>query len=138
MELRLITFTTNLEPIIASAVLTTTSGSQPSVLFSRMIDNPEKVAEIIQRIELQHGSIFEHNRFIWIAEAEGSEVLSVILRNRYFTITRLDSNRWLVSGNLRSIIEYLENEDDEFSKSIIVSLRESAQFVYNIVRRKNI
>lgn len=126
MKLELVTHTTDIEAIIATAVLTTTSKSKPSALFRRLKKDPERVANILGRIEVQHGSVLDHNRLCWRMEATDAEVLEVLLRNRFFTFTRLDRSDWLLSSNLRTAIRYVqENEGDPFSKALKDSIPRS-------------
>ncbi len=86
------------------------------------------------RLEVQHGSILEHNRLDWLLEAEEGEVLKILLANKFFILTRLGSNKWLVSANLRTILEY-QTEGDEFSTLLLESIRDVAPSVYAFGRR---
>ena len=134
MKLRLLASTPNVDALIATAMLTTTSGAAPSNLFHRLSANPGKVAEIVGRLEVQHGSILEHNRLNWLLEAGENEVLKVLLINRFFTFTRFGSNQWLVSANLRAVIEYAA-EGDEFGNLLLESIKERLPSVYAFGRR---
>ncbi|MDP2899782.1 MAG: hypothetical protein Q8O47_02290 [Candidatus Bathyarchaeota archaeon] len=134
MNLRLLASTPAVETLIATAMLTTMSGAAPSSLYSRLIFNPTKVAEIVGRLEVQHGSILEHNRLNWLLEAGEGEVLKVLLVNRFFTFTRFGSNQWLVSANLRTVIEYA-TLGDEFGDLLLESIREKLPSVYAFGRR---
>ncbi|MCX6648486.1 MAG: hypothetical protein NTV61_03755 [Candidatus Bathyarchaeota archaeon] len=134
MKLRLLASTPNVDALIATAMLTTTSGAAPSNLFHRLSANPAKVAEIVGRLEVQHGSILEHNRLNWLLEAGEDEVLKVLLVNRFFTFTRFGSNQWLVSANLRAVIEYAA-EGDEFGNLLLGSIKERLPSVYAFGRR---
>ena len=123
MRLELVTHTTDIEAMIATAVLTTTSKSKPSSLFRRLKKDPERVANILGRIEVQHGSVLDHNRLCWRMEASDTEVLEVLLRHRFFSFTRLDGSDWLLSSNLRTAIRYAqENEGDPFSEALMRSI----------------
>ena len=121
MKLRLLASTPAVETLIATAMLTTTSGATPSTLFHKLYANSGKVIDIVKRLEVQHGSIMEHNRLSWLLEAEETEVLKVLLRNKFFTFTRLGSRSWLVSADLRTIIEYCV-DGDEFGELLMDSL----------------
>ncbi|MCX6655698.1 MAG: hypothetical protein NTY03_11370 [Candidatus Bathyarchaeota archaeon] len=134
MNLRLLASTPAVETIIATAMLTTTSGVAPSILFHRLSTNPEKVAEVVERLEVQHGSILEHNRLNWFLEASEGEVLKILLTNRFFTFTRLSSNRWLVSANLRTVLESQAMGGD-FSKLLLESISNVAPSIYTFARR---
>ncbi len=134
MNLRLIASTPAVETIIATAMLTTTSGAPPSTLFHRLSANPKKVAEVVERLEVQHGSILEHNRLNWFLEASEGEVLKILLTNRFFTFTRLSSNQWLVSANLRTVLESQAIRGD-FSRLLLESISGVAPSIYNFARR---
>jgi hypothetical protein len=134
LNLRLLASTPAVETIIATAMLTTTSGVAPSTLFHRLSTNPEKVAEVVERLGVQHGSILEHNRLNWFLEASEGEVLKILLTNRFFTFTRLSSNRWLVSANLRTVLESQAMGGD-FSKLLLESISNVAPSIYTFARR---
>lgn len=137
MRLEFVTHTTEIEAMIATAVLTTTSKSKPSALFRRLKEDPERVANILGRIEVQHGSVLDHNRLCWRMEASDTEVLEVLLRNRFFSFTRLDGSDWLLSSNLRTAIRYAqENEGDPFSEALIGSIPRSLMVVLDKIGGK--
>ncbi|MFA5868671.1 MAG: hypothetical protein WC941_03120 [Candidatus Bathyarchaeia archaeon] len=128
MNLRLLASTPAVETLIATAMLTTTSGAAPSTLFHRLSGEPAKVVDVVGHLEVQHGSILEHNRLSWLLEAEEGEVLKVLLKNRFFSFTRLGSRSWLLSANLRTVVEY-QAEGDEFGRMLLESIREVAPSV---------
>ena len=134
MRVKLVNHTPNIERLIATSMLTTTSGAQPSILYDRLLHKPEKVKEIVGRLEVQHGNILEHNRLAWIVESSPDKVLEVLLKNRFFTFTRLDESRWLVSSNLRTVVEYASSNDNEFSKRILESISSIAPQVHSFVK----
>ena len=126
MKLELICHTPDVETLIATAMLTTTSGAEPSTLYKRLKNNPQKVRTAVGRLELQHGSILEHNRFTWTLEATEGEVLRIILENRFFTCTPIGESKWLMSANLRTILEYSEKERAGFGDTLVDSVRKLA------------
>ena len=136
MKLELICHTPDVETLIATAMLTTTSGAQPSTLYKRLKNNPEKARTAVERLELQHGSILEHNRFTWTLEATEGEVLRILLENRFFTFTPLGESKWLMSANLRTILEYSEKKRDGFGDALVDSVRELAPSLKALRGRK--
>lgn len=136
LKLQIVAVTADLEVLVATAALTTTSGAQPSILYEKLLLNPEKTADIVSRIEVQHGSIMEHNRLAWVLEAKEKEVLAVLLKNRFFNFTRLTPEKWLVSGNLRTVLEYTASNESELSFALIESIRNLAPHIYEHARRK--
>jgi len=135
MKLHLITHSPNIETMIATSMLTTTSGAMPSTLYNRLLAKPEKVADIVGRIEVQHGNILEHNRLVWKLEASKDEVLSIMLRSRFFNITEAEEDKWVVSSNLRTLVEYHQTHRDGFSELLVESIKEAAPQVYQFIRR---
>jgi hypothetical protein len=129
LKLRLLASTPAIETLIATAMLTTTSGASPISLFQGLSIKQAKVAEIVGRLEVQHGSILEHNRLDWLLEAGESEVLKILLANKFFTLTRLVSNEWLMSANLRTVLE-CQTEKNDFSKLLLESIKNVAPSVY--------
>ena len=136
MKLHLIAHSPNIETMIATSMLTTTSGAMPSTLYNRLLVKPEKVADIVGRIEVQHGNILEHNRLVWRLEATRDEVLSIMLGSRFFNITEAGKNQWAVSCNLRTLVEYHETHQNEFSEQLVESIKEAAPQIYGFIRRK--
>ena len=115
-------------------MLTTTSGAKPSVLYNRLMQKEERVLEIVGRLETQHGSILEHNRITWYVEADEGEILRLLLRNRYFTVTRLGARSWLMSSNLRAVLEYV-SEWDDFGIDLVDSIKEVAPTIFKLARK---
>ena len=125
MKLDLVYHTPDVESLIATAMLTTTSGARPSILYNRLIEKKRRVAEVVGRLEAQHGSTLEHNRLVWLLEAAEGEVLEISLQSRFFTLTELGDDRWLLSANLRTVVE-LAGDDDTFARSLAESIQEVA------------
>jgi len=135
LRITLVAHTPDVEVMVAASMLTTTSGAQPSTLHERLQANPEKVREVVGRLEVQHGNVLEHNRLIWVLEATRDEVMDVMLDTRYLTFTKLDRNRWIMSGNLRAVAEYAHKKDTEFTGKLVESLKEAAPTIHQYIRR---
>ncbi|MBD3205290.1 hypothetical protein GF319_02960 [Candidatus Bathyarchaeota archaeon] len=133
MRLNLISHSTNIETLIATSMLTTTSGAQPSTLFERLKERPEKVNEVVGRVELQHGNILEHNRLIWEIMASEDELLQVLLNLKFFNVTKVQKDKWLISGNLRSVVEYSNKYSDDFRDQIIKSIKDISPRIYEFI-----
>jgi len=125
LKLDLVYHAPDVETLIATAMLTTTSGAQPSTLYNRLKEKKERVADVVGRLEAQHGSTLEHNRLVWLLEAAEGEVLDLALRSRFLAITRLGDGRWLLSANLRTVVE-LARDDDPIARSLAESIQEVA------------
>jgi hypothetical protein len=138
LKLELVAYTPNVETLIATAMLTTTSGVKPSTLFNLLRENPGKIKETIGRLETQHGSILEHNLINWIMEATDEEVLDILIENSFYKISRIGTRRWLVSANLRTVIETLKLRKDPFSEAFVHSLEEVAPTLIGCIGRGNL
>ena len=135
MKIKLVAHTPGVEAMVATSMLTTTSGSMPSSIHGRLVGSPEEVGEVVGRLEVQHGNILEHNRLIWEVEATSDEVLEAMLDTRFLYFTRLGGDRWLMSGNLRAVVEYVQSKDSAFTRELADSVRDVAPMVYRFMRR---
>jgi hypothetical protein len=135
MKLRLVSHSPDIETTIATSMKTTTSGAMPSTLFNRFNARPKKVADIVSRIEVQHGNILEHNRLVWSLEAPRDLVLDIMLRTKFLNITELGGNKWVVSGNLRSVIELRLAHKDDFTEALVETIKEASPRIYDFIRR---
>jgi hypothetical protein len=126
LRLELVANTPNTETMIAASMLTTTSGAHPGTLYDRLLNRPGKVKEVVGRAEVQHGNILEHNRLVWMLEATDGEVLEAALDTSFLTFTRLDEGLWLLSGNLRAIIEYSQRKKTPLTDALVASAKSVA------------
>lgn len=133
MRLELVAFTPDLERLVATAMLTTTSGAGPSALFRGLGGRPGRVADVVGGLEAQHGSVLEHNRFVWLLEASGEEVLGLLLGSRFFQVSKLCGGRWLLSGNLRSVLELAERGGGEIADALVSSIGEAAPILCGVI-----
>ena len=136
LKLHLVAHSPKMETMIATSMLTTTSGAMPSTLYNRLLVKPEKVADIVGRIEVQHGNILEHNRLVWRLEATRDEILTIMLRSKFFNITEAGEDQWIMSSNLRTLVEYHQANKDKFSEQMVESIKEAAPQIYGFIRRK--
>jgi hypothetical protein len=135
LRITLVAHTPDVEVMVAASMLTTTSGAQPSTLHERLQAKPEKVREVVGRLEVQHGNVLEHNRLIWLVEATRDEAMDVMLDTRYLTFTKLGDGRWLMSGNLRTVAEYAHQKDTGFTKKLVESVKGVAPTIHGYIRR---
>ena len=135
MKLRLVSHNPDIEITIATSMKTTTSGAMPSTLFNRFKNRPEKVADIVSRVEVQHGNILEHNRLVWSLEAPRNRILDIMLRTKFLNITELSGDKWVVSGNLRSVLELHLAYRDDFTEALVETIKEVSPRIYDFIRR---
>jgi hypothetical protein len=136
LRIELVAHTPDLEAMVAVSMLTTTSGAKPSTLHERLMANPERIREVVSRLEVQHGNVLEHNRLVWLVEATGDEVLDVMLGTRVLLFTRLEGGRWLMSGNLRALADYAKQNDTEFASRLVDSVKDAAPNIHASLRRR--
>lgn len=134
MKLQLVSYSPDIETMIATSMLTTTSGALPSTLFDRLKSKPEKVVDIVGRVEVQHGNILEHNRLIWSLEASKEEVLEIMLKTKFLNFTEVDG-KWVVSGNLRSVIELHQSDRSKFTDALVETVKTASPRIYEFIRR---
>ena len=116
MRVRLVSFEPDLERVCAAAMrscysphpgyeLFTYTGTD-KVLEGEKVFDQERVAGLLKRaLELGHYDILEHNSISWLAEADAKDVLLLLNSSRFFEASRLDENRWLITTNLRVVVE---------------------------------
>lgn len=124
MRLRLLSYTPDIEAIIATALLTTSTPSSPSEIHRRLLGDPERVRALLDRVELHHGSLLEHNKLCWLMEASRDEVLELLIKRHYFYATPLGESMWLLSSNLRTALTYAQRYRDRFSDALMETLRD--------------
>lgn len=110
MEMRLLATTPDAELLIAVAMLTTSSDEAPADIYVALKGDERRVHKLLKRLILKHGSVLEHNRLVFLAEAEEGEVLALLLAHSFFEVSRLGERRWLLSCNLRTVLEILMGE----------------------------
>jgi hypothetical protein len=135
MKLKLISHSPKIETLIATSMLTTTSGAMPSTLFYSLLEKPEKVHGLVSRVEVQHGNILEHNRFVWKLETSKEKILNILLKKKFFNITRVGKSTWLLSSNLRTLVEYHNIHKDDFSDLMVESIKNASPQLYDKIRR---
>jgi hypothetical protein len=133
LRLELVAFTPDLERLVVTAMLTTTSGAGPSALFRGLGGKPDRVAEVVGGLESQHGSVLEHNRLVWLLEASGEEVLGLLLGSRFLQVSRMSGGSWLLSGNLRSVLELAERGGGEIADALVRSIGEVAPILCRVI-----
>jgi len=83
-----------------------THTSQKKVLEGEKIFDAERIGGLLRRaLELGHYDILEHNSITWLAEAEEKEILSLMESSKFFETSQIDEKRWLISTNLRVLVE---------------------------------
>jgi len=136
MKLQLIGFTPHLEEIVATAILTTTTRSTPSKIFRNLTRDSERVKSLIERLSLQHRSVLEHNRVNYLFEASDREVLDILLWSKFFDLTRLTGELWLMSTDLKEIVRYVLSKKGSMRDALLVSMEAFAPTMSRCLREE--
>ncbi len=116
MHVKLVSFEPDLERVCAAAMrscysphpgyeLFTYTGTH-KVLEGEKVFDKERVAGLLKRaLELGHYDILEHNSITWLADAEESEIVSLLNSSKFFETSKIGEKRWLITTNLRVLVE---------------------------------
>ena len=141
MSVRLLAYEPDLERVCAAAMRSCYSPHPGYELFSHT--SPEKVLEgerifdteriggLLRRaLDLGHYDILEHNSITWLAEADEKEILSLIELSKFFETSQLDERRWLISTNLRVLVEMARRSGyTPLMKDLVATLNEAAPII---------
>jgi len=136
MKMKLVALSPDIETVIATAMLTTNSKREPSEIFERLRERPDKVEKLLRGMILKHGSVLEHNRLVFLAEGTEAEILELLLADKFFEVSRLPGGRWLLSCNLRTIISVLSRPVDlpkGVREALLEALREASPTLWERV-----
>ncbi len=80
--------------------------SPDKALEGEKVFDQERISGLLKRsLELGHYDILEHNSITWLVEAEDGDILSLMDSSKFFETSRIDSQRWIVTTNLRVLVE---------------------------------
>jgi hypothetical protein len=138
MPVQLVSYEPDLERVCAAAMrscysphpgyeLFTYTGMD-KVLEGEKFFDQERVAGLLKRaLELGHYDILEHNSITWLAEVEESEILSLLNSSKFFETSRIDEKRWLITTNLRVLVEIARgNDHSPLTKELVATLNVAA------------
>ena len=145
MRVRLVSFEPDLERVCAAAMrscysphpgyeLFTYTGTS-KVLEGEKVFDQERVSGLLKRaVELGHYDILEHNSISWVAEADEKDILSLLNSSRFFEASLLDENRWLITTNLRVLVELArENNQTPLTKGLVATLDKAAPSIASVL-----
>ena len=72
---------------------------------------------------------------MWLLEASEREVLDILLCSKFFNITELDEGRWLISANVRTIVELVSAQSGPLFDALSRTLREVAPSLYESISK---
>jgi len=134
LRVQLVSYEPDIERVCAAAMrscysphpgyeLFTYTGTD-KVLEGEKVFDQERVAGLLKRaLELGHYDILEHNSITWLAQAEESEMLSLLNSSKFFETSRIDEKRWLITTNLRVLVEITRgNNHSPLTKELVETL----------------
>src|SRR5213076_951085 len=137
MRVRLVGYEPDLERVCAAAMRSCysphpgyelfTHTSQDKVLDGEKIFDTERIGGLLKRaLELGHYDILEHNSITWLVEADEKEILSLMNSSKFFETSRVDEERWIVTTNLRVLVELARAKNPTLLNKELVSTLNSA------------
>ena len=141
MRVHLVGYEPDLERVCAAAMRSCysphpgyelfTHTSQDKVLDGEKIFDAERIGGLLKRaLELGHYDILEHNSITWLAEADEKEILFLVESSKFFETSQIDDKRWLITTNLRVLVELARRSDQvPLAKELVVTLNEAAPVI---------
>lgn len=65
----------------------------------------EVVRMLNKAVELGHLDVLEHGFATWLVEESPASVLDLLLRHRFFYVSRAGEGKWVITGTVRSLME---------------------------------
>ena len=141
MRVRLVSYEPDLERVCAAAMRSCysphpgyelfTHTSEDKVLDGEKIFDAERIGGLLKRaLELGHYDILEHNSITWLAEADEKEILFLMDSSKFFETSQIDEKRWLITTNLRVLVELARRSIREpLAQELVATLNEPAPII---------
>ena len=137
MKVQLVTFESDLERVCAAAMRSCYSPHPGYQLFAHTspdkalegekVFDQERISGLLKRsLELGHYDILEHNSITWLVEADEKDILSLLNSSKFFETSQVDENRWIITTNLRVLVELARSKDPSILSRELVSTLNSA------------
>lgn len=121
MKVKLVAWTPNLDLIAGAAARGCLSKKSAAELLES--EGKEKLKRSLRTaIERGHYSVLEHNRALWLVEGiEECEILQLPKKHKFLEISKV-GNDWVLSANLRSVLELAQTEKSELVDKLVESM----------------
>lgn len=102
--------------------------SPDKALEGEKIFDQERIRGLLKRsLELGHYDILEHNSITWLVEAPEKDILSLLDSSKFFETSRVDEERWIVTTNLRVLVELARaSSQPPLNRELVATLNEAA------------
>jgi len=82
-----------------------------------------------------HYSVLEHNRALWLVEgASEREILRLPVKHKFLEISRVGDDAWVLSANLRVVLEMARSEKNELVDKLVGSMRRVSPTFAELIR----
>ncbi len=82
-----------------------------------------------------HYSVLEHNRALWLVEgASEREILRLPAKHKFLEISRVGDDAWVLSANLRVVLEMARSEKNELADKLVESMRRVSTTFAELIR----
>ena len=138
MNVQLVSFEPDLERVCAAAMRSCYSPHPGYELFAytspdkalegEKVFDHERILGLLKRsLELGHYDILEHNSITWLLEADEKDILSLMNSSKFFETSRVDEMRWIVTTNLRVLVELARSKNlTALSRELVSTLTTAA------------
>ena len=145
VRVQLITFEPDLERVCAAAMRSCysphpgyqlfTYTSPDKALEGEKVFDEERISGLLKRsLELGHYDILEHNSITWLVDAGEKDILSLINSSKFFETSRIDEERWIVTTNLRVLVELARGKDQTLlSRELVSTLNTAAPNIASVL-----
>jgi len=134
LKVKLIACTPNLD-LIAGAV---TRGCQSRKSAANLLESgeEEKLRKALKTsVERGHYSVLEHNRVLWLVEdVHEHEILRQSAAHKFLEVSKISDSDWILSANLRTLIELVGSEKNELVDKLAESMRGVSNIFAELVR----
>lgn len=145
MHVQLVSYEPDLERVCAAAMRSCYSPHPGYELFAytspdkalegEKVFDHERIAGLLKRsLELGHYDILEHNSITWLVEAGENDILSLMNSSKFFETSRIDSDRWIVTTNLRVLVELARSgKHTLLDKELVATLSTAAPNIASVL-----
>ncbi len=145
LHARLVAYEPDLERVCAAAMRSCYSPHPGYELFTHTdpdrtlegekVFDPERISGLLKRaLELGHYDILEHNSITWLTEASEEEILTLLNSSKFIETSRLDEKRWLITTNLRVLVELARGDKQStMTRELVSSLTIAAPNVSSVL-----
>ncbi len=145
VRVQLVGFEPDLERVCAAAMRSCysphagyelfTHTSPDKALEGEKVFDQERISGLLKRsLELGHYDILEHNSITWLVDAQEKDILSLMDSSKFFETSRIDEERWIVTTNLRVLVELARaSNPPPLTKELVATLNTAAPNVAGLL-----